>query len=231
MRAENSCTRDFVSAFHSAAGQSLRTLFCASLCLMAVTVACAQRPAAPAGSLVESEAIVTSGSSIGNVHVFAYADDRRINPIGVEYDRNSWGKLLGARVDYVGEVLPVVLLEEPALYGPDSRRLAPGNQEKYGFGVSPIGVRLHWRRGRDWQPYLIGKGGILLFTTPVLSPQATRLNFSAQFGAGVEKRLTRRLGLRLGYSDFHFSNGDDAARNPGIDFMYFNAGLSYRLGG
>lgn len=178
----------------------------------------------------ESQIVAEGGSSIGNIHVFAYADDRRINPFGFEYDRHSWGGLLGARVDYVAEVLPVVLLNEPAQYGADSRPLTTARQEEYGFSFSPVGVRLLWRRDAAFRPHLIGKGGILYFKTPVLSPLAGRLNFDAQFGGGVEQTLTPRVSMRFGYSDFHFSNGNITARNPGIDFMYFNAGLCYRLG-
>lgn len=186
--------------------------------------------ASPTGkTTTESEIALVGGGSFGNIHLFAYAEDRRINPIGFEYDRNCWGKLLAARVDYVGEILPVVLLNEPAEYGPDSRALTMARQVQYGAGISPIGVRLLWRKNKALQPYLIGKGGILYFENRVLSPLATRLNFSAQFGGGVEERFTSRLALRLGYSDFHFSNGDIVARNPGIDMMYVNAGLSYRL--
>jgi hypothetical protein len=29
------------------------------------------------------------------IHVFAYADDRRVMPFGLEYDRHSWGGPLG----------------------------------------------------------------------------------------------------------------------------------------
>jgi hypothetical protein len=87
----------------------------------------------------ESQVVVERGSSVGNIHVFAYADDRRIAPLGVEYDRHSWGSFLTARVDYVAEVLPVVLLSEPAKYGPDSIALTTARQLKYGFGLSPVG--------------------------------------------------------------------------------------------
>lgn len=87
-----------------------------------------------------------------------------------------------------------------------------------------------WRRHAAFRPYLIGKGGLLIFPDPVLSPLDGRLSFSAQFGGGVEETLAHRVSLRLGYSDFHFSNGGIAMRNPGIDFMYFNAGFVYRLG-
>jgi opacity protein-like surface antigen len=179
---------------------------------------------------VESEVAVVGGRSVGNIHLFAYAEDRRINPIGLEYDRHSWGGLLTARVDYVAEILPALLLNEPARYGADGKALTTARQTQYGVGISPVGVRLLWRRNKSFKPYLVGKGGIAYFENRVLSTQGTHLNFSAQFGAGVEERLTRRLEMRLGYSDFHLSNGDTGARNPGIDFMYLNCGLAYRLG-
>jgi len=190
----------------------------------------AQNTAADERPSVESQVVVEGGSSIGNIHVFAFADDRRIAPFGVEYDRHSWGSFLSARVDYVGEVLPVVLMNEPARYGADSIALTTDRQVKYGFGFSPVGVRLLWRRHAAFRPYLMGKGGMLILPDTVLSPLDGHLNFSAQFGGGVEETLTRRVCMRLGYSDFHMSNGGIATRNPGIDFMYFNAGLVYRLG-
>jgi hypothetical protein len=39
----------------------------------------------------ESQIVAEGGSSVGNIHVFAFADDRRIAPLAVEYDRHSWG--------------------------------------------------------------------------------------------------------------------------------------------
>ena len=178
----------------------------------------------------ESQMVWEGGSSVGNIHVFAFAADRRIAPMGVEYDRHSFGGFLGARVDYVAEVLPVILLNEPARYGADSIALTTERQVKYGFGFSPAGVRLLWRRDKSLRPYLIGKGGMLFFPDPVISPLDGHLSFSAQFGGGLEETITRRWSVRLGYTDFHFSNGGIATRNPGIDFMYLNAGLCYRLG-
>jgi hypothetical protein len=200
------------------------------LCLTAAQAVVAQEIPVGARAPVERELVLEGATSVGNIHLFAYATDRRINPFGIEYDRHSWGGLLGARVDYVTELLPMVLLNEPAKYDVSSRALTTARQTQYGFGYSPVGVRLLWRRKRRFKPYLIGKGGILYFENRVLSPKATRLNFSAQFGVGVEERLSRRFDLRLGYSDFHFSNGDIAAKNPGIDFMSINAQLGFRFG-
>jgi hypothetical protein len=65
----------------------------------------------------------------------------------------------------------------------------------------------------------------------VLSSEGTHLQFSAEFGTGIQKALTNRIGFRLAYNDFHFSNGNIGRHNPGIDFMQAQAGLTWRLGG
>lgn len=190
----------------------------------------ARSQAAPGRLAADSELIIEGGSSLGNVRVFDFAEGRRINPFGIEYDRRLWNHILTARLDYVAELLPVVLVNEPASYTIDSIALTSARQTKFGVGIAPIGFRLLWRRNKELKPYFLAKGGFLYFPDRVLSQQATKLEFSAQFGVGVEQTLTPRLGLRVGFSDFHFSNGNIARKNPGIDFMYFSAGLCYRFG-
>ena len=197
----------------------------AAIFLLAPHFACAQKVKKP----VESDLAVEGGGSFGNWRIFAYAEDRQLDTFGFEYDRHSWGGFLTARVDYVAELLPVVLLNEPAKYKNDSTALTTARQIKYGADASPIGVRLLWRRNKAFKPYLISKGGVAYFKDRILSPQDTHMQFSAEFGGGFEQRITPRLGFRAGINEFHFSNGD-IAPNPGIDFMYVCGQLSYRLG-
>jgi hypothetical protein len=148
----------------------------------------------------------------------------------LEYDRHSWGTLLAARADYVAEIMPVILLNEPAKYGINSIALTKARQVECGVGIYPIGGRLLWRRNRTFKPYLGTKAGILHFEKNVLSTEGARFNYSLQLGTGVEMRMSRRVDLRLGCSDLHFSNGDTARHNPGIDFIYLNAGPGFRFG-
>lgn len=179
---------------------------------------------------IKSEIQIEGGDSIGNFHLLAYAEDRRILPLGVEYDRHSFGHLFRANLDYVGELLPVFLMNEPAKYASNGKALTTERQIQYGAGVSPIGFRLLWRRPGQLQPYGNAKGGFLYFKNRVLSPEGTHLQFSAEFSLGVEKAINQRWGFRAGYSDFHVSNGNIGRHNPGIDFMYFNGALTYRFG-
>ena len=75
----------------------------------------------------------------------------------------------------------------------------------------------------------MGDGGILYFKDRVLSTRGTHLNFSAETGVGVEFATSPQTNLRLGYSWFHFSNGDIAARNPGLDSNLIYAIFSFDL--
>jgi hypothetical protein len=173
---------------------------------------------------------IESGYSVGNYHLFAYDDNRHILPFGVEMNHPVFGRLFRAELDYVSEALPVVLLNEPAKYGPDGRSLTSGRKWQYGAGISPLGFRLIWRRRGFFQPYGIAKGDILYFQNRVLSTQGTHLQFGSEIGLGVQKAVNARLGYRVGFSDFHVSNGNIGRRNPGIDFMYFTGSLTCRLG-
>jgi hypothetical protein len=186
--------------------------------------------AKPMKHSVESELIIEGLASYGNWEIFAAGTDCKMYTAGIEYNRHSWGHVIGARVDYVAEFLPLVLLKEPAsadFWGyPETtaRKIVPG------IGISPIGVRFQWLSRGKIKPYLEVKGGILGFTQKVLSPVATYENFSFQSAIGAQVKLSDRWGLRLGaFSDFHFSNAFITASNPGLDVMNANLGLSYHF--
>jgi opacity protein-like surface antigen len=174
--------------------------------------------------------MVEGEGSFGHYRIFASADSSKLYEGGVEYDRHSWGKFIGARMDYVAEVLPVVLLSQPIKADTWGDQLAPPKQELYGVGFSPIGFRMLWRSNKPIKPYFLVKGGMLIFDKKALSSVASYENFSFQVGLGVQVRLTRTLDLRAGYSDIHFSNAFVVPSNPGLDVMSCNAGLSYHLG-
>jgi hypothetical protein len=184
----------------------------------------------PVKSAPERELIFEGLASYGNYNLFAKEDMTKLYTSGVEYDRHSWGYFLRARMDYVAEVLPFVLLVEPAVsdYWGDplshNRKLVPG------VGITPIGLRMLWRSNTNLKPYMLVKGGMLGFTQKVLSPSASYENFSLQSGFGVQARLNQRWDLRLGlWGDFHFSNGFIVPSNPGTDVMNASWGLSYHL--
>jgi hypothetical protein len=183
---------------------------------------------------MQQELIVEGLVSYGNYKIFASGYDEKLFTAGVEYDRHSWGYFLRARVDYVAEFLPFVLLDKPAttdIWGNPVPRSAKYDRVFVpGIGITPIGFRMQWRSKKTIRPYLEAKGGLLVFTQKVPSNQATYLNFSMQSATGVQVIMTDRWGLRLGlFSDFHFSDAFIVPVNPGLDVMNANLGLSYHF--
>jgi Lipid A 3-O-deacylase (PagL) len=189
----------------------------------------ASSQAEPGLEPAKNEFQAVGGFSVGNLHLFGYSDNRQIYPFGVEYDHRYFPGLGRLRLEYVAELLPVVLLNEPAVYNVSGHALTTDRKVVYGTGFSPVGWRLMFRKPGQFQPYVIGKGGILYFTDRVLSTEGTRLQWSAEFGAGIQKNVSNRFGYRLAYNDFHFSNGNIGRHNPGIDLMEIQMGLTYRL--
>lgn len=186
---------------------------------------------APARQPVESDITVEGMASYGHYKIFASGSDCHLYTGGVEYDRHSWGYLLKARVDYVGEFLPLVLLDAPLTQAIWGNPTSPYHHIVPGVGISPIGFRMMWRDHKAIKPYLTAKGGVLAFPQKALSQEATYLNFSLQSAMGVQARLTQRFDLRLGlFSDFHFSNDFIVPVNPGLDVMNANLGLTYHFG-
>jgi len=190
------------------------------------TVEASPHPAQP----VESEATIEGLASYGHYKIFASGSDCHLYTAGIEYDRHSWGYLLKAQVDWVGEFLPLVLLDAPLTQDIWGTPTSPYHHVVPGVGFSPIGFRLLWRKNRAVKPYLTAKGGMLIFSQKVLSQKATYANFSLQSAGGLEVRVTPQFDLRLGlFSDFHFSNDFIVPVNPGIDVMNANLGLTYHF--
>lgn len=188
-------------------------------------------PETSPGRTPESEIITEGLASYGHYRLLASGSDCHIYAAGFEYDRHSWGRLLGARFDYTAEVLPLILLDSPTVLDIWGDPLSKNRKVVYGVGISPIGLRLMWFDKRAWKPYLTFKGGMLSFTEKELSNKSTYENFTFQPGFGLQVRMNDRVDLRLGlFSDFHFSNGFITPVDPGLDVMNANLGVSYHLG-
>jgi hypothetical protein len=179
----------------------------------------------------QSELIYEGMASYGNYRVFGAAENAKLYSAGVEYDRELWPRVFRARVDYVSEFLPVLLLSQTANTDVWGDPLTTARKTVPGMGVTPIGFRLLWRDGRRWMPYFDTKASVLGFTQKALSPEATYENWSFHCTGGLKLKLRGRYDLRLGMiSDLHFSNAFVVRSNPALDVMNVNVGIVYHLG-
>jgi len=179
---------------------------------------------------VESELQFEDLNSFGHFHIFANSWWSYLYVAGVEYDRHSWGKFIGARMDYVAEILPVAILKQPSQTDVWGNRLSSTFTTLHGLGISPGGLRMMWRDGKAWKPYYTIKGGLIGFNRKAVSQYASYMNFSLQQSIGVQLRLNHRWDLRAGAGWLHFSNAFIVPSNPGIDEMFYSGSLSFHPG-
>jgi hypothetical protein len=184
----------------------------------------------PGKQPVESEIAIMGMIPDGDYRLFSATVRCTAWTVGVEYDR-QWGHFFKARFDYVTEVLPFVLLSQPAKSDFWGNGISPNQQLVPGLMVSPFGFRWLWLRDKAVKPYVVGKLGAIAFTEKAFSPNASYANFSVQAAFGLQIRMTERMDLRVEpFEFFHVSNGYLAASNPGMDELATRFGVSYRLG-
>jgi hypothetical protein len=150
--------------------------------------------------------------------------------VGVEYDHPFPRTFLKARVDYATEILPFVLLSQPAVSDFWGNGLSTNQRTVPGLAILPIGFRFLWRGKNAVRPYVVGKLGGIFFTRKALSPEASNANFNVQAALGLQLRLTKRIDLRVEpFEFFHVSNGYLTASNPGMDELATRFGVTYHL--
>jgi hypothetical protein len=185
---------------------------------------------APPRKPAESEVSVMAMVPDGNFTLWSATLRCRAWTVAVEYDR-SWGHLLKTRIDYVAEIIPVVILSQPAKSDFWGNAESPNQELVPGVSVLPFGFRFLWRDHKAIRPYTIGKIGAIAFTQKAFSPNASYANFNIQAAAGVQIQLTQLVDLRLEpFEFFHVSNGYLPASNPGMDEIGWKYGLTYHLG-
>jgi hypothetical protein len=180
---------------------------------------------------VESELSVTAMIPMGDYRLISATVRCNAWTAGVEYDRHSWGHFLGSQFDYVVEVIPVLILSEPAKSDYWGNPKSPNQQLVPGISISPFGFRWLWRSKRAIRPYVTGKLGAAVFTQKAFSQNASYVNFNVQADFGILFKMTDRVDLRVDpFVFFHVSNGYLAASNPGMDELATKFGISYHLG-
>ncbi|HSY35880.1 MAG TPA: acyloxyacyl hydrolase [Acidobacteriaceae bacterium] len=183
----------------------------------------------PPSAAPESEVAFEYEGSLGHSHIEAGTWWSYLHVAGIEYDRHNWGKFVGARMDYVAEILPITILRQPAVEDEYGDPLSHNYTTVPGLGVTPVGLRMLWRNGKVFKPFFTAKGGVVAFTQKALSPDGAYLNFTLQETLGAEVRFAHAWELRFGISEFHFSNARTVPSNPGLDEVMYVAALGYHL--
>ena len=157
-----------------------------------------------------------TGGSFASGHVFGFAQDRRLYLANARYGR-SFANFKSIRLRYTAEITPVAVLSEPYEAGVPTLGAGTSREYIYGGGFSPIGLQVNFCDGKRLQPVLDSNGGALWFTRKVLSPDASRFNFTVHMGLGLQTFIAKRHAVTFGYRYHHLSNANITDRNPGTD--------------
>ena len=200
---------------------------------LAVTPARAQQSNTPTPqeNIRRNEFGVWGSISFDATTWIGYTPDARFGNIGLRY-----GRVLAANrnlaFSWTIDAVPVAVLSVKRFTtvptGTGSFTVRETRDQTYGAGLSPIGLKLNFRRSKLLQPFASGSAGFLYFSEQVPITGASQFNFTFEFGGGVDIVRDGRHGISVGYKYQHISNGYTSPLNPGIDVQMIHVGYSVR---
>ena len=167
----------------------------------------------------KNEFSITGGGSFSSPTLIGTTRSARLGVFALRYGRNIFSNKSVA-LQYGVEVVPAAVLSLP------DRTFTGRRESVYGFGASPIGFKLSFKPKKRLQPFVGTSGGFLYFSRDVPVINASRFNFTFDFGGGVQIFSRANRAVTVGYKFQHISNGGTAAINPGVDANVFYAGFS-----
>ena len=218
-------------------GLNLIRSFSLSL-LLVVPMCSAQQPNIPAGQQPSHDAEKRRNEfgfwgaiSFDATTWIGYTPGARFGNAGLRY-----GRVLAANqslaFSWTIDAVPVAVLSVRSFTivptGSGSFTVRETRDHTYGAGLSPIGLKLNFRRSQMLQPFAGGSGGFLYFSKQVPVTGASQFNFTFDFGGGVEIVKNARRAFAIGYKYQHISNGYTAPINPGVDVQMIYVGYSIR---
>ncbi|MGA7922002.1 MAG: acyloxyacyl hydrolase [Candidatus Acidiferrales bacterium] len=174
------------------------------------------------------------GYSVGNSHVFGTTSDRQLGALGFRYGRTIYDAP-STSLQYTLDIVPVETLRQfkyqvcsssSSLNGYCSN----GRETVYGGGISPLGLKLNFRREHQFQPFIASTAGFVASVRPIPVdiPGGTQFNFTFDFQAGMDfYNSSRNRVWRLGYKYQHISNAYRHSFNPGVDVHVIWIGYSF----
>lgn len=194
------------------------------------TPARAQTPPYPPGN----EFGVWAGVSLNTVHIFGITSNEQIYTLGFRYARTLYDKP-SASLQYTLDIAPAQIVRQftfvPCSTPSRLGFICPtGREVVYGGGISPIGLKMNFRRQRKLQPYIGANGGFVVSVRPVPvdTPGGTQYNYTFDAGGGIELfSQNRRSSWKFGYRFQHISNAYRRSFNPGLDNNQFFVGYSF----
>jgi hypothetical protein len=121
---------------------------------------------------------------------------------------------LGGNFEMLVEMTPLMLVWQP--------------DRAFGLAVSPLHLRWNFLPLPSGRVRVFGEvSGGILYTSRAVPARTTTFNFIDQAGFGLRFEHRPRRAILLGYRFQHISNGGRVKPNPGANFNFVYAGMSF----
>ena len=148
------------------------------------------------------------------ISLFRAVADRHLTMASFQVGRVMAGGPGGNNFQLVLDVTPLILIRQPDVVR--------------GWSVSPLFMRWNFPPAGERGPRLFAEaGGGLLFTSEPVPVRTTTFNFIDQAGFGVRIEDSAGRAWILGYRFQHISNAGRVKPNPGANFNFVYAGVSF----
>lgn len=152
--------------------------------------------------------------------------------------RIRFGQIIGTKglvtYQYFFSSAPVAIFTKNEVKNPDfiSETETPEvkptiRQTSWGFGIQPVNFRFLFFPKSRLKPFAQVGAGLLFTNKAVPVPNTRRINFTGDFGGGIQYFATRRSAVTFGYKYFHISNANTGQINPGYNASTFYFGYSF----
>ena len=159
------------------------------------------------------EISVLGGTSLP-IALFRVNPDHNVTMASFQIGRVMSGGPNGNNVQLILDVTPFFQVRQPEIVR--------------GASVSPLFVRWNFPPSGARGPRIFAEvAGGLLFTSQPVPARTTTFNFIDQAGFGVRIEASARHALLFGYRFQHISNGGRVKPNPGANFNFVYAGVSF----
>ena len=110
----------------------------------------------------------------------------------------------------------VVMVTQNQLYAGTATYI-PGTRTTYMSAFSPLGYKLSLSPHRRVQPFVTALAGFAVAPRDVPVFNSSAVNYTFEFGGGVELYQTGSRSCRFEYRYHHLANVGNGAENPGVD--------------
>lgn len=150
----------------------------------------------------------------------------------------SFGRVIGTKrgvtYEYLFEVLPLAVAPNNEVRNKDfvsatqTPNVAPTKRKTaYGAGFQPVVFKFIFLPKKRIKPFVKVGAGMIFFNQKFPTADATRYNFTGEFGGGVQFHTSRKRTLNAGFKYFHISNFHLSSVNPGYNANVFYVGYSF----